>query len=878
MTKFIINKIIIEKSDKDIKTDCTYEFNDTLNLICGNNEAGKSSLMKFIKDAFFRPSKIDTGKIFFSVDNKHLRADIKNSAKRADRCKLFDNSGIEFEYEFFEKFINQKYFQQGFTINLDDLMTLKYDNETTLINTIKDPSGDKLNILLQPLSSKISDCIGDKGRTKKPINEITAKISELNNKINELSNKENDYIGIISQIKHYNEELQICNTKEHYVNSLIKKRDNDKKINEINLQIKEKNSAFNNKVYDAVEEYTELAANIGKYESNSSTVSRIKQKLENTENKIQEYENILQNNFSISADRNKFLNFEINYEKINKIKSLLEEINEEKAEIKAYEKNIENIKENLLKLENDYEFIKNNIKNLSIDEITNLFSFIDEGLKQIESIRYDINEFEKEKNSKKSSTIFEMIFFVSTAVISLISSVIFFNLDKVIYAGIFLGLFILLICLMFKRREKTSLKEQIVRKQNLKNNIIKELCIKTQTCYPDISSKDDFIAVSILEKIRQELKINIDKITQNNIDSQFNKTKIKNTEEKISELTAKIQENEQTIQELIENNITSDSKTYPEAVNIIKELKNLLLNKTEMQNELQSLEDCNNSIIDKFNCFLKEKEISIPLSSNLKLNFEELTKYREHNNNIKKELDALSILIENIKEEEIQTEKNENYKAITVFSDLEYLLNENEIKKREISELKHSLEVQKSLLEEVASIIDIKNEKNIIVNEYRNLIKELITAQAVINITTKAKNNFDKTQPDLVNAQKYLSLLTNGKYSNINLELQEIANAEQTVTKKWNELSRGTKEQLYLALRLGYASNYALKDSKRPNLPLIIDDAFVNFDPERTKCALNCLIEFAKTNQILFFTCHSETIKKHLESLGYSENTKIINI
>ena len=49
-------------------------------------------------------------------------------------------------------------------------------------------------------------------------------------------------------------------------------------------------------------------------------------------------------------------------------------------------------------------------------------------------------------------------------------------------------------------------------------------------------------------------------------------------------------------------------------------------------------------------------------------------------------------------------------------------------------------------------------------------------------------------------------------------------------------------------------------------LPLIIDDAFVNFDQERTTAVLKCLNNFAEENQVLYFTCHAKMIKSILES------------
>lgn len=72
-------------------------------------------------------------------------------------------------------------------------------------------------------------------------------------------------------------------------------------------------------------------------------------------------------------------------------------------------------------------------------------------------------------------------------------------------------------------------------------------------------------------------------------------------------------------------------------------------------------------------------------------------------------------------------------------------------------------------------------------------------------------------------------------------------------------LSRGTQEQLYLALRLAYIRNHAAHASA---LPVIMDDILVNFDPTRARQTAHALLALAQGNssspahQILFFTCH----------------------
>ena len=61
-------------------------------------------------------------------------------------------------------------------------------------------------------------------------------------------------------------------------------------------------------------------------------------------------------------------------------------------------------------------------------------------------------------------------------------------------------------------------------------------------------------------------------------------------------------------------------------------------------------------------------------------------------------------------------------------------------------------------------------------------------------------------------------------------------------------LSRGTKDQLYLALRLALCETNA-------DCPIILDDALVTFDDERLGYALDYLRALAQERQILLFTC-----------------------
>ena len=66
-------------------------------------------------------------------------------------------------------------------------------------------------------------------------------------------------------------------------------------------------------------------------------------------------------------------------------------------------------------------------------------------------------------------------------------------------------------------------------------------------------------------------------------------------------------------------------------------------------------------------------------------------------------------------------------------------------------------------------------------------------------------------------------------------------------------LSRGTLDELYFSLRLALCE-LILPEESSP--PIVLDDAFVNFDEERLSRALLLLKELSRKRQIILFSCH----------------------
>ena len=70
-------------------------------------------------------------------------------------------------------------------------------------------------------------------------------------------------------------------------------------------------------------------------------------------------------------------------------------------------------------------------------------------------------------------------------------------------------------------------------------------------------------------------------------------------------------------------------------------------------------------------------------------------------------------------------------------------------------------------------------------------------------------------------------------------------------------MSRGTREQLYLAMRLGLIEQY---ERNAEPLPVIMDDILVNFDDDRAVATLKALADLSLRTQVIVFTHHQHLV------------------
>lgn len=132
-------------------------------------------------------------------------------------------------------------------------------------------------------------------------------------------------------------------------------------------------------------------------------------------------------------------------------------------------------------------------------------------------------------------------------------------------------------------------------------------------------------------------------------------------------------------------------------------------------------------------------------------------------------------------------------------------------------------------------------------------VQEWLRYQLAIQWVNKALAgaSADRYPAIIRQAEQYFALLTDHRYSQIDLTADEIkvVRRDQEVFLV-EELSQGTAEQLYIALRLGFVTVM----SDQANFPVIIDDGFVNFDNVRRQRMLALLEKIAEKNQVIYFT------------------------
>ncbi len=165
-------------------------------------------------------------------------------------------------------------------------------------------------------------------------------------------------------------------------------------------------------------------------------------------------------------------------------------------------------------------------------------------------------------------------------------------------------------------------------------------------------------------------------------------------------------------------------------------------------------------------------------------------------------------------------------------------------------------------------VAQLRQQESNLQESIKNMSKDWCRTTLARHLLLLAKERFeDERQPEVIRTASHIfKSITAGRWDGLAASLEK--NSLHVIPPHSHPvdlevLSRGTQEQLYLALRLAYIRHHA---KEHMALPIIMDDVLVNFDPERSEQTARALLQLtqehdtlgheAEGHQIFFFTCH----------------------
>lgn len=202
--------------------------------------------------------------------------------------------------------------------------------------------------------------------------------------------------------------------------------------------------------------------------------------------------------------------------------------------------------------------------------------------------------------------------------------------------------------------------------------------------------------------------------------------------------------------------------------------------------------------------------------------------------------------------------------------DLSEKLNQKNV---QLNNLNHSIDhkMKEYNLDEINS--EIEYYKNLKEN-YLTKRNKLLLMKEIVSI---ANNKFkEENQPDIIElAGKYLSKITKGKYKKIFLEegyehlyLKTDDTSEKSLVSTKDNISKGISDQLFLSMRIALLRYY----EDMHTIPLFLDEIFAHWDYNRIKEFFQALESLKEDRQIIITTCKKQ-LKEFIQS-----NIKNVNI
>lgn len=489
------------------------------------------------------------------------------------------------------------------------------------------------------------------------------------------------------------------------------------------------------------------------------------------------------------------------------------------------------------------------IKNFK-EDLESLLLIYEEELKKLKSIMEE--ESDKPQNN---------IFLISLVVIFFISIILGIIIDnsnfKVLLYTISLGILIF-IGFNFYINKKGSNKDKtsFLLKGNIEKIEIKlnEYCSKLQvnnyselvnklSIYKNYLELEEKINRKINEKLSQRSILDLDSAMdeRENIKEEINNYLRIASVDSIDKLIKEIYKYKEDFKEV--NNLEIELNNLKSSLNRTKE--QLLIREEKLKRNLESIgfKNINISEIDEIINEIEEKikkrdEVSKSLAS-VEEAYSALTKGKDINK-IKEELgDVININFNYSYENEDEIDeviKEKNIRLVDVEKKLKDI--ENEIKNRFIG--KRTIPVIEEEIKEVESNIE----------KYETQLK---ASYVVSEVLTEVYDEIRSSFGPILNSNVITSFkeFTNGKYNEVMVsDNYEMKVKDDKSIMAAEALSNGANDQLYLSLRLAFVEMIF----KNKDIPICLDDTFIQYDDKRLERTIKYLIK-ERFEQYIIFTC-----------------------
>ncbi|RAK05047.1 exonuclease SbcC [Halanaerobium saccharolyticum] len=779
-----------------------YQFDDGLNILLGNNEAGKSTVINAIYASLFVSPQIRLNttegkefkeRFFPYPDGDYAEAEVKFEVNNSD-------------YKFYKKWSNNNYrgflelsdgrrienpakiteykkeiFPYGKSTYNNIVFSSQQDIKSTLkrINAEENPELiDTINSFLRRAVMELDGVSIDQFRSRIE-NELEALTKKWNLAADAVSNSDR---GINNPYKVGSGEIYDCYIAKEKLRRKIKEsKINERKFEELSAEIK-KLKKEEAELIKKIRELSEIEAEINQR-------AAVELEAENIEEKIDKISKTAQKWPKFKAEMAKLK------EKMNKAEAKLKKLEAEKKRAKKLQRRNE---------------IKERVKQIKAadNKLQKLLKLNDEAKAtptQVEKMEAYKDKITETKASLKAAKLKAKLNFSASEKIRVLTGV---------------------------EGEKSIAEGEIIEADGY-------LRIKTDQIDIEIESAEiDFVS------LKEEYNLNQKKFEQ--LKSKMEVESLEQAREKLNKITEikrEIEAKKNKIDELL-------------ARDKLKALENELT-ELEQVEAARDIENLNPEIED-----LKAK-IS-ELNTEIKIKENRINEWQEEYQSLT-ELESI-LAENKERKEELKVKLNELASLPAQYSSSSEFINDLKTKREKREELnqilRDKLEQHQELenLLPTASTREMESELKDLQNKFeslKNKAKNLLEIKKVFErkLEEMDQNSF---KPLINSFSRNLQHLTAGKYEtgeiDADFSVKLKSKQKQELPGKLELLSYGTYDAAALALR------FAIFDNLFSNYGgfIILDDCLVNFDPERRKKAIELIKEYQKKYQIIYTTCDPE--------------------